>query len=196
MTRKHRTPSSEELRLWREVMREVAPWRRLPVAAPSVPVATSTPVSTPVATPGAVAPAAPPVPAARAHHAPLLPGQQGGLDRRTDDKLRRGRMEIDGRIDLHGMTQAQAHDALIGFVLRGYREGRRTLLVITGKGKPGAMRGAAYDDGDGGRGVLRLAVPRWLGEGALRPLVLAVRQAQPQHGGGGALYVLLRRQRP
>ncbi|QJE71776.1 hypothetical protein HHL28_00395 [Aerophototrophica crusticola] len=91
---------------------------------------------------------------------------------------------MDGRIDLHGMTQGEAHDALLGFVRRSHDQGRRLLLVITGKG--GAPRG---------EGILRSAVPRWLNEAAFKSLVLAIHQAQPHHGGGGAYYVFLRRRR-
>jgi DNA-nicking Smr family endonuclease len=116
--------------------------------------------------------------------APAALGPRGGIDKRTDEKVRRGRAAIDGRIDLHGLTQSEAHDALIGFVRRSHAQGRRLLLVITGKG--GMPRG---------EGVLRSAVPRWLHESPVRDLVLAVHQAQPQHGGGGAYYVYLRRRR-
>lgn len=203
MTRKQRAPTSEEIRLWRNVVRDVAPWR--PEDAPPAPVPPALIPPLPPPPPGGgpvtARPAAPratrlPLPAPPASPpapGPLLPDTRGGLDRRTDERLRRGKLDIDGRIDLHGLTQAEAHEALIGFVLRGHREGRRTLLVITGKG--GRGDDGAYTGGGAGRGVLRFAVPRWLGESPLRALVLAIRQAQPHHGGGGAFYVLLRRQR-
>jgi DNA-nicking Smr family endonuclease len=119
----------------------------------------------------------------------LDPSSSAGIDRRTDERLRRGRVGIDGRIDLHGMTQSQAHSALNSFVLRGWHEQRRCLLVITGKGSTG--RGS----GGQGMGVLRQVVPRWLNESPLRPLVLAIHRAQPRDGGDGALYVLLKRRR-
>nr|WP_247884932.1 Smr/MutS family protein [Azospirillum formosense] len=115
---------------------------------------------------------------------PLKVGNLDNIDRRTADRFSRGEMEIDGRIDLHGMSQAQAHGALSGFVHRAWHEGRRCVLVITGKG--------TYT---GGVGVLRQSVPRWLADAALRPMVLAVRPAQPRHGGDGALYVLIKRRR-
>ncbi|MFC7334863.1 Smr/MutS family protein [Rhodocista pekingensis] len=121
--------------------------------------------------------------------APSALGNRGGIDKRTDEKVRRGRLPIDGRIDLHGLTQSEAHDALAGFVRRAHGSGRRLLLVITGKGGPG------YGEDGRDRGVLRSAVPRWLNEASLRPLVLAVHHAQPQHGGQGAFYVYLRRRR-
>lgn len=105
-----------------------------------------------------------------------------GIDKRTTMRLRRGQLQIEGKLDLHGMTQKEAHQALGGFIRGARGAQRRMVLVITGKG-------------GGGQGVLRKAVPRWLNETSLRPLVLAFAQAQPRDGGGGALYVLLRRRR-
>jgi DNA-nicking Smr family endonuclease len=113
---------------------------------------------------------------------PLEPGRSIGVDRRTDQRLRRGQLAIDGRIDLHGLTQAAAHDRLGAFLEEGQRLGRRCVLVITGKGSAG-------------EGVLRTVVPRWLSEPGLRRLIVAVHRAQPNHGGDGALYVLLKRRR-
>ncbi|MBY0430226.1 MAG: Smr/MutS family protein, partial [Rhodospirillales bacterium] len=107
-----------------------------------------------------------------------------GVDKRTGEKLRKGRMDIDGRVDLHGMSQEIAHGALIHLVGRGFDRGLRCLLVITGKG-----------DRTGGEGVLRRAVPRWLNEPGLREKVLSFSYAQPRDGGEGALYVLLKRRR-
>jgi DNA-nicking Smr family endonuclease len=106
-----------------------------------------------------------------------------GLDRRSAEKLRRGELRLEGRLDLHGMTQDEAHYALTGFLVRAQEAGKRCVLVITGKGS--AERG----------GVLRAAVPRWLGEAPHRGRVLATAPAQPRDGGAGALYVLLRRRR-
>ena len=94
-------------------------------------------------------------------------------------------MPIEGRIDLHGLTQAEAYRALAAFFAGCREAGRRCVLVITGKGL-----GA-----DGSVGVLRSAVPRWLNEAANRVHVLAYAYATPRDGGEGALYVLLRRTR-
>jgi DNA-nicking Smr family endonuclease len=115
---------------------------------------------------------------------PLAPGDSPGVDRSTAEKFRRGQLALEGRLDLHGMTQEEAHRALAGFIRRGHEDGLRTVLVITGKGGFGDARG-----------VLRDAVPRWLNESHLRRLVLSCAWAQPKHGGAGALYVLLRRRR-
>ncbi len=115
-----------------------------------------------------------------------------GLDRRNAERLRKGQMTIDARLDLHGMTQAEAHRALGRFLAASAKAGRRCLLVITGKGSRTPDQDAVIP---GRAGVLRDSVPRWLAEPANRALVVAAQQAAPQHGGGGALYVLLRRRR-
>src|SRR5215470_12794528 len=112
---------------------------------------------------------------------PLMP-----IDRRLKQRLARGRIEIDGRIDLHGRTLNEAHAALLRFLHRAQGEGARTVLVITGKGGPDLERG---------RGVLRRQVPLWLALPDLRAYVLAVEEAHLAHGGAGALYVRLRRGR-
>lgn len=116
------------------------------------------------------------------------------IDRRTADRLKRGIIPIDARLDLHGLTEAAAFDALGGFVRRSAAADRRHALVITGKGRdepdlPGPIPARR-------RGVLRQAVPRWLAEPPLSDLVLGVGPAGPGHGGDGALYVLLRRPKP
>ena len=95
-------------------------------------------------------------------------------------RLASGRDVVDGRLDLHGLTQDQAKAALAAFVLRGHAEGRRAILVITGKGLQG-------------EGVLRRRVPQWLAEAPLRPLVAGLSEAHRRHGGAGALYVALKR---
>ncbi len=109
-------------------------------------------------------------------------GKSPGVDKRTAQRFKRGRMDIDATIDLHGMTQEAAHIALNRFVETGAVTGKRCLLVVTGKGTRG-------------EGVLRRAVPRWLNDERLRGLILSYSHAQPQHGGSGALYVLLKRRR-
>jgi DNA-nicking Smr family endonuclease len=110
---------------------------------------------------------------------PLMP-----IDRRLKQRLARGRIEIDGRLDLHGRTQSEAHAALLRFLHRAQGDGARTVLVITGKG------GA-----DAGRGVLNRQVPLWLALPEFRAYVLGVEAAHAAHGGEGALYVRLRRRR-
>ncbi len=111
------------------------------------------------------------------------------MDARTYAKLRRGRLVPEARIDLHGMTVAEAHSTLIAFLLRAQGSGLRLVLVITGKGKTGSDLG----NGSGRGGVLRQQVPHWLRLNPLGPRVLQVAEAHPSHGGSGAIYVYLRR---
>ena len=113
------------------------------------------------------------------------------MDRKAHTRMKRGKLSPDARIDLHGMTMDRAHTALKGFILRSHHEGYRLLLVITGKGR---------DRDEGGpipvrRGILRHQVPHWLSVPPLSQLVLQVAPAHLKHGGGGAYYVYLRRNR-
>lgn len=105
--------------------------------------------------------------------------QAKDLDRRTNQKLTRGKMGIEGRLDLHGMSQEQAHLALTPFIISAQTQGKRCVLIITGKGK----------------GILREHLPVWLDQAPLKNLVLKVTHAQPKDGGSGAFYVYLRRDR-
>ena len=115
----------------------------------------------------------------------LSHGAQTGLDKSNARKLKKGQHAIEGQLDLHGMTQEQAHVALNYFIEVSYGAGKRCVLVITGKGfKLG-----------GSVGVLRVAVPRWLNEEPNRNRVLAFTYAIPKDGGEGALYVMLKRNR-
>lgn len=120
-----------------------------------------------------------------------------GLDRRDSQKLVRGNVQIDARLDLHGMTQASAHIALRSFIARSRLAGDRTVLVITGKGGAPLARhtlhGYNHVDMPEHEGILRRVVPRWLQEPELREHVTGYQPAHPRHGGGGALYVRLRR---
>lgn len=104
------------------------------------------------------------------------------LDRPTRNRLARERLPIEARVDLHGLTQAEAHGLLLSFLERARQAGLRHVLVITGKGASG-----------GSDGALRRAVPGWLATAPFRPLVSAHDQASRRHGGAGALYVRLRR---
>lgn len=118
-----------------------------------------------------------------------------GLDRNSSEKLRRGKMDIEGRVDLHGFTRRDAHRKLKTFIVSAHRSGKRCVLVITGKGSSTRQTEDADYMGGSRKGVLKEEVPRWLREPDLQPLVIDFRPAQPRHGGGGALYVLLRRAR-
>lgn len=113
------------------------------------------------------------------------------MDTKHFSRLKKGKLRPEARIDLHGMTLAQAHPALIGFILRAQQQSKRLVLVITGKGKPNEREWFFNNQ----TGILRHQVPHWLEEYPLRPLVLQVTQAHGRHGGDGAFYVYLRRNR-
>jgi len=133
--------------------------------------------------------------------------QPRGLDGRNRRRLERGKLDIDGRIDLHGMTEAQAHQALERYIIGAATAGKRLVLVITGKGKGRDWQGnplpvpEAPWERKGGysmptrSGVLRRVVPQWLATPPLSAHVVETAQAQPKHGGAGAIYVYLKRQR-
>ena len=145
----------------------------------------------------------PAVPAPKRHRMlPALPPYQSsgrpaklpraGIEPNLKQRLQRGREEIDGTIDLHGMRQVEAHAALTRFILSRSARGDRTLLVITGKGlkKLGDDAAVIVE-----RGVLRAMLPIWLSEPKLAPLVAGWDTAAQGHGGDGAFYVRLRRER-
>jgi DNA-nicking Smr family endonuclease len=117
---------------------------------------------------------------------PALP-PLSSIDRRSRQKIARGRVEIDAKLDLHGMKQSEAKERLSAFLHRAQARGKSLVLVITGKGTV-APEGAE-------RGVLRRAVPLWLALPELRSLVIGFEEAAPAHGGAGALYVRIRRNR-
>ncbi len=172
--------------LWRHVAGQVRPLKSRPKpppaqAGPAASVERSKPKAKATsAAPHRTASAPRPKPSAPE----LAPGVAPGVDRRTADRLRRGQLPIEAEIDLHGLTQADAHRALTAFIAGQQAAGRRCVRVITGKG--------TFREGGG---VLRAAVPRWLNEAGLRDRVLAISHAQPRDGGEGALYLLLKRRR-
>lgn len=184
MARPKATTGGGDAGLWDRVTRDVEPLQggRQPPPKPRPPPPKQ------AVTPAARKPAAKPPPAApppkRAELPELAPGAPAGLDKRTAQRLKRGQLAIDGRIDLHGMTQAEAHGALTAYLERAQGSTRRCILVITGKGR-------VSENG----GVLRTMAPRWLNAPANRARILAIAPAQPKDGGAGALYVLLRRKR-
>lgn len=181
-----RRPTPEERALWAKAMVDARPLKRrgrkteAPSAEPPPTEAPKKPKKT-----GRIPPPPPsPPPSAPPAKAPIevSPRLAPGIDKRTAERFRKGQREIEGRLDLHGMTQDAAWRRLVSTIERAHRDGKRALLVITGKGSSGG-------------GVLRTTVPRWLTEAPLKPLVLAHAPAQPKDGGSGALYVLLRRKR-
>lgn len=114
------------------------------------------------------------------------------VDRNTLKRFQKGQMPIEARLDLHGMNQGQAHEALRAFIAASYAAGRRCVIVITGKGLTGKT---SEEWGNAKPGVLKQRVPEWLEDAALKPYILQISKAQRKDGGDGALYVLLRRKR-
>jgi len=121
------------------------------------------------------------LPAAPAGEVSVPPKHPRRLDAPTREKLARGRLDIAGRVDLHGLTQSEAHALLLSFLRQAFAGERRYVLVITGKGS------------SRGEGVLRRAVPQWFSTPPFSEIVGGFEEAARQHGGGGALYVRLRR---
>jgi len=183
MAKRRVTP--DELELWRHVARSVRPIKSRRRAAAPKEEAPSAPAPKSKAGKPAAPVAAPKLkPPAPAKRHELTHGLSHGIDRRQAARFRKGKLAIDGTIDLHGRTQQVAHDDLLAFLKRAHAAGKRNLLVVTGKGMTNSKVG-----------ILRQAVPRWLNEPAFRSLVLAFDYAEPQHGGEGALYVLVKRVR-
>jgi DNA-nicking Smr family endonuclease len=110
------------------------------------------------------------------------PGQHHPLERPVKKKLAKGRLQLEARIDLHGLFQAEAHAMLYGFIIRAHERGLRHVLVITGKGS--SM---------GSEGALKRAVPMWFSKPEFRHLISSYETSAPNHGGEGALYVRLAR---
>jgi DNA-nicking Smr family endonuclease len=121
----------------------------------------------------------------RLHRAPVR------MDAKAFQRLKRGKLSPEARIDLHGMTLARAHPALVGFILDAQARGHRLVLVITGKG----TREDPFDSMPRRRGVLKTQVPQWLALPPLNAAVLQVSEAHLRHGGAGAYYVYLKRLR-
>jgi DNA-nicking Smr family endonuclease len=113
----------------------------------------------------------------------------GDIDRRSFDKFRKGQMPIEATLDLHGYNQQQAYDQLCRFITRNAALGLRCVMVITGKGRKGAD--GSYQE----VGILKQSLPQWLEQPDLKSKILKLRQAQRFHGGSGAYYILLKRQK-
>ena len=103
------------------------------------------------------------------------------LNRRDSERLRKGQMEIEAKLDLHGMRQHEAQDVLIGFIQQSIIMKRRCVLVVTGKGSISSPS------------VIREKLPEWLKNNSIASHVLQYTSAQPKHGGSGAFYVYLKK---
>lgn len=183
--RRGRALSEDERTLWQGVTRSIAPLKKKAArakaaSAPADDEAAAPAPSKPVRkTPAALPPAA--LPRVETKKPPPL----APLDRKDKQRLARGRRDIDAKLDLHGFTQDEAHEALLRFLRRAQAKDHRHVLVITGKG----VRG------DGERGVLKRRVPQWLALPEFRELVIGFDSAAIPHGGEGALYVRVRKGR-
>lgn len=183
-----------ELDLWREVTRDVrrAGKKRQPTAATEKRHATKAKNAETVSKKV--------VASSRVAAPSVRPSQVGGgLDGSTADKLKRGKIDPQANLDLHGLNQAQAHSRLTTFIKRCSDNGLRCVLVVTGKGAPSGAREDSTRrlelTGRSKSGVLKEMVPRWLHEGDVRAMVAGSQSAHAKHGGAGALYVYLRRRR-
>lgn len=183
MKRSARGLTEEDRILWHRVARTVKPMPGME-APPAAPQEAPKPAPAPgVKTPPPAAPAEPFRPFLPPYVPPVsAPAARPHLDQPTHGKIASGQLSIDTRIDLHGMTQADAHGMLLAFLHRAHAVGHRHVLVITGKGR---MKG--------GDGVLRRAVPGWFATAPFRGIVGAWATAARHHGGDGALYVRLRK---
>lgn len=194
MTRRRLTP--EEIELWRRVASRadrLHPEQSTPAPRP-MPKPKPARLPAPRLEPFDIGQAAPPKPAPH----DLQPGlaerlNKAGvqMDQKAFQRMKRGKLKPEARIDLHGMRMDQAHGVLIRFILSSQASGRRLVLVITGKGKPRDEPGPIPTP----RGVLKHQVPRWLSLPPLAQAVLQVTPAHQRHGGEGAYYVYLRRNR-
>ena len=173
--------------LWDEVARTIRPLGKSALKLSTVPVTLSRQInlfvpSKPLAAKSAVHKAPPPI---------------TGFDRRTEQRLMRGKVEIESRIDLHGMNLEEARLRLLDFIAHRRQQGLGLVLVITGKGaSPFAshtLHGRDHFYAPEREGRLRRQLPEWLHEAQFRTHVTGFQPAHPKHGGGGAFYVKLRR---
>jgi len=173
---RRRLLTQDERVLWTMFTSAIEPLR----AGPATETGAEAPDMTALAQPAkklATRPGAPPPAAANPPPPSLAP-----LGRRLRQRVARGREAIDGKLDLHGLTQSEAHASLLHFLRSASAREARLVLVITGKGAR-----------DGGRGVLRRQVPHWLGLPEFRAFVVGFEDAHVAHGGEGALYVRIRK---
>ncbi|MFO1189322.1 MAG: Smr/MutS family protein [Alphaproteobacteria bacterium] len=175
-------PKASDDALWNEVAKSVKPLRgrkRPPSPGPAElpPQSVRT-----VAKRNPVPPS--PKPRGSAPRPELAAGAVDALDRRLGERLRRGQLPIDAKLDLHGHVYESGAREVAAFITSAHERGARLVLIVTGKGSRSR-----------GEGVLRQSLPRWLNAPGLRDRILAFSAAQPRHGGDGAFYVLLKRLR-
>jgi DNA-nicking Smr family endonuclease len=196
MSKKRRGLSPEEAALWGRVAdtaRPLKPARKKPAPKLALPAVVPSPARPAFELPtfriGETA-------AAPARRHVIQPGisehlgaQPVRMDKKAFARMTRGKSKPEAKLDLHGMTLAEAHPALIRFVLRARGAGLRLILVVTGKGRDTDSPGPIPAP----RGILRHQVPLWLAQPPLGGTVLQITEAHQRHGGTGAYYVYLRR---
>jgi DNA-nicking Smr family endonuclease len=179
--------SDDDEALWEKVVEKAAPLKGRARAAgnPAPPAPKVKPAAMRSQAPHPFIPSPPPKPS----HIPRVEP----LDRQTSRQLDKGRIEVEARLDLHGLRQRGAHAQLRRFLKTAQARGLRHVLVITGKGADQAASKSFYEEDE--RGVLRNAVPQWLAEPEFAAQVVSFSPAPRRLGGDGALYVRLRRPR-
>lgn len=169
--------------VWELVTKDVTPIKRSQTSSKKKPVKTEKTKKQEKNTPAPVAPPPSPVPKSKE------------LDKRSLQRLQKGQMQIEGRLDLHGHNQDSARRVFTAFIQQAYMAQKRCLLVITGHGKRQKQN---EEEGIWAvkSGILRQRVQEWSGEGALSDIILKIIPAQPKDGGEGAFYVYLRKNKP
>ena len=197
MSRKPRGLRPDEEALWQQVARTATPLSEKPVTNSLIqPPKPKTPVVAPkvpipafqVGSKTATAPARHDLAPSVSHRVAATPLR---MNKRTFGRMKRGKEAPEGRIDLHGMTAAAAHVALTAYLLRSFSEGKRLVLVITGKGRQSNEAGPIPTP----TGILRHQLPDWISQPPLNQIVLQIAQSHQRHGGSGAFYVYLARNR-
>lgn len=178
--------SSEEAEAWEKLAATVAPLHpRKPVQPKAVvapkPPAPPKPVRRAPVPPPRPAPVAPPKPVAV---------QDRGLDSHWDRRLKSGTLQPELTLDLHGHNLDAAYDRLMSGVAQARAIGARTILLVTGKARP-----VEAADRASRRGAIRAKVLDWLAASSHHSAIAAVRRAHQRHGGDGALYIVLKRER-
>jgi DNA-nicking Smr family endonuclease len=188
-----RSVTADEAELWERATRSLDPIKAKPRVASADRLSEPPTKAAPPPSRASAAPASAKRPASAP--APRSPAPLADFERRKARQIASGKIEVEARIDLHGLRQRDAHARLRAFLLEAHADGLKTVLVITGKGGEEPADRLGDLAGERQRGVLRRNVPHWLGEPELRAIVLSFTQASVRHGGAGALYVQLRKGR-
>jgi DNA-nicking Smr family endonuclease len=185
--------------VWEQVTRTVQPLNRLPYVKPATEAKPARPVSDHERNAKSVPKPVDPVrKAARAIARQAIQLQShNNLDRRHKQKLSRGNVDIDARLDLHGHSVERARMSLLGFLQSSREQGFRNVLVITGKGASPFTRHTLHStdvfQAPERLGRLRAEFPSWMAQREFSSNIVGFQPAHPRHGGGGAFYVRLKR---